>query len=1841
MHNLFKKKKSPSHHSVHHPQTNHSRSNLDSIASFNRSTRTTNINQHSITNHLMKNGALNLVQSNFDIPGSSSNNSLDRFPINHPSVLSQSCNFDLPSISKINPSALKDCYIDNNHNEDIESSSFKSYIKDKDQSYRPSDNGLNGRSTSSKELFSAQKYNHPMILSNANFIPYATASNENVNDSPWRSPKEFPNSPIDFSIISIPHERNNFRAVPPPPLPPKNAGSSKSKPLFQNTFSSSTIIDNSCSQASSIFSSNPIAGPSSDKTQPDSNDDLHFKTDHDYVSPSQTSEKFTTVLIDNKKPSIAQTQNKPYHKLLERTKASNGINSFSEASSENITPNEIRSDSSVSETVTTHESKNEKLFPASDKFLNNSINTFNLHCEEDFKEIFKSKKFDRSIEKIDESNSESDSRNGPSLPSKNDSATKNTFTYNESDDTRRNLLIKAYISDSNSINRNFSEPMSNLNVGATENVSHSPVSSNSYDDAEKMSSPQTTSQNIESNVFDSQCLETKSIDKNISKNQSFFEQNPPSENLTGNEDFHSSHENPGENLNSENSGDLVDLKPSTSQVVENTLSDLITQFHSLLNSPINTCDDSNNSDPSYGLSEVILEDSACVNDSDNSAKTTPTCDPSLESFVNEIRPIQNLDSDNFKQNTNYFRHDLEDIAEIPNDCEDMEEISINENFQSDKCDRKNNISTSQVSLNNQNSEACKASNNERTICPDDASKQPTRLKEQTISTKIPSDQNNFHRRLERIQKIPPDDNVSANYGNKQSIQGTSGSLDGELVAALKVLSNPTNLKSNPTQIPNQFNKIEYSKNSIESNVFMGINFLPMTPDKELISLNKGRSNPSNLINSQNLPNVRSATITRLPSLPERSFRYSRVDTEEPLPPNWEARRDVHGRVFYIDHANRTTTWIRPIYKPNIVASSSRNCDNLGDSSSKNSIPSSSVNSTPSNMLMELEKPISLASILPPTSSANDPVNDQLKKVSNSVILSANNFNNIHPIQQPESSCQSDNCMTVFRSNMENIHRQQLDRRYQSIRRSMIGRDYRDHRIIPQTSVAKSIQSCQMNSNFHQTQSFPVNNKEIRNFNNCDIVDSPSPFNLTQSYFSNQTVPSSSTSTSQIFDNDARGIRTSANDSEDSNLLTVNQQPSTSSNSQGSLKILDVPAVKFLLRPDFFSLMHLNDEALSQFNSSPTLKHMITKIRREGQQSPPVTVSFERYQHNRDLVSLINKFVDVSKPLPSGWESKRDHSNKTFFIDHTTRSTTYIDPRLPLTIPEVYPHNVSAIPLRRRNQISNSSKKSIPVESSIPSGILPIPPPRPQSNSLTNLGTTMPSTISEQSMALYEVSVPSTYNDKVVAFLQQPNIWDILSERKSSVKNNSSLRDRIITIRSEGVDALRRYTNDIDLILLLSLFENEIMSYVPISSSNNCTQLAHNKPQTSYFSFISSSTPIPRIAGSYGPYKRDFDAKLRNFYRKLEKNGYGQGPSKLKLVVRRDHLLEDAFNKIMVISTKKELQKSRLYINFTGEEGLDYGGPSREFFFLLSRELFNPYYGLFEYSANDQYTVQISPMSAFVDDYQEWFRFAGRVLGLALIHQYLLDAFFTRPFYKNLLKSDCDLSDLEYLDAGFHQSLMWLKENDITEMQDALDLTFSVTEEIAGQIVEKELKPSGRNISVTERNKKEYIEKMVRWRVERGVSEQSLALLKGFNEVIEHRFLSIFDARELELVIAGTAEIDLNDWRKNTEYRSGYHDGHPVIQWFWVAIEHRFDNEQRLRLLQFVTGTSSIPYEGFAALRGSNGPRKFCIEKLGKPTSLPRAHTCFNRLDLPPYTSFESLYEKLLLAVEESSTFGIE
>lgn len=96
-----------------------------------------------------------------------------------------------------------------------------------------------------------------------------------------------------------------------------------------------------------------------------------------------------------------------------------------------------------------------------------------------------------------------------------------------------------------------------------------------------------------------------------------------------------------------------------------------------------------------------------------------------------------------------------------------------------------------------------------------------------------------------------------------------------------------------------------------------------------------------------------------------------------------------------------------------------------------------------------------------------------------------------------------------------------------------------------------------------------------------------------------------------------------------------------------------------------------------------------------------------------------------------------------------------------------------------------------------------------------------------------------------------------------------------------------------------------------------------------------------------------------------------------------------------------------------------------------------------------------------------------------------------------------------------------------------------------------------------------------------------------------------------------------------------------MTWFWQFVRESCDNEQRARLLQFVTGTCRVPVGGFSELMGSNGPQRFCIEKVGKENWLPRSHTCFNRLDLPPYKSFEQLSQKLLFAINETEGFSQE
>uniref|UniRef100_A0A4W5RU66 HECT-type E3 ubiquitin transferase n=1 Tax=Hucho hucho TaxID=62062 RepID=A0A4W5RU66_9TELE len=356
---------------------------------------------------------------------------------------------------------------------------------------------------------------------------------------------------------------------------------------------------------------------------------------------------------------------------------------------------------------------------------------------------------------------------------------------------------------------------------------------------------------------------------------------------------------------------------------------------------------------------------------------------------------------------------------------------------------------------------------------------------------------------------------------------------------------------------------------------------------------------------------------------------------------------------------------------------------------------------------------------------------------------------------------------------------------------------------------------------------------------------------------------------------------------------------------------------------------------------------------------------------------------------------------------------------------------------------------------------------------------------------------------------------------------------------------------------------------------------------------------------------------------------------IKITVTRKTLFEDSFQQIM--SFHPQDLRRRLWIIFPGEEGLDYGGVAREWFFLLSHEVLNPMYCLFEYAGKDNYCLQINPASYINPDHLKYFKFIGRFIAMSLFHGKFIDTGFSLPFYKRILNKPLALKDLESIDTEFYNSLIWIKDNNLEEC--GLEMFFSVDKEILGEVTTHELKPDGGNVLVTEENKEEYIRLVAEWRLSRGVEEQTEAFFEGFNEVLPQQYLQYFDAKELEVMLCGMQEIDLVDWQRHTIYRH-YARSSKQILWFWQFVKE-MDNEKRMRLLQFVTGTCRLPMGGFADLMGSNGPQKFCIEKVGKENWLPRSHTCFNRLDLPPYKSYEQLKEKLMFAIEETEGFGQE
>nr|POE85603.1 putative e3 ubiquitin-protein ligase hula [Quercus suber] len=601
-------------------------------------------------------------------------------------------------------------------------------------------------------------------------------------------------------------------------------------------------------------------------------------------------------------------------------------------------------------------------------------------------------------------------------------------------------------------------------------------------------------------------------------------------------------------------------------------------------------------------------------------------------------------------------------------------------------------------------------------------------------------------------------------------------------------------------------------------------------------------------------------------------------------------------------------------------------------------------------------------------------------------------------------------------------------------------------------------------------------------------------------------------------------------------------------------------------------------------------------------------------------SGFSAFEDAQGRLPALWERREDNLGRTYYVDHNSRQTTWIRPT----------QNFNAGEQRAQMQETQNQERTRHQQRMLPED---------------RTGASSP-TLSETAAQQTPSSTPNSGNSASAAQMvatgattagtgELPAGWEqrhTPEGRAYFVDHNTRTTTWVDPRRQQYI---RMYGSGQNATGNSTIQQQPVSQLGPLPSG---WEMRLTNTARVYFVDHNTKTTTwddPRLPSSLDQnvpqYKRDFRRKLI-YFRSQPALRILSGQCHVK--VRRTHIFEDSYAEIMRQSPND--LKKRLMIKFDGEDGLDYGGLSREFFFLLSHEMFNPFYCLFEYSAHDNYTLQINPHSGINPEHLGYFKFIGRVVGLAIFHRRFLDAFFIGAFYKMILKKKVSLPDMEGVDSEFHRTLSWAMENDVT---DVIYSTFSVEDERFGEKVTVDLKPGGRDIEVTNENKREYVELITEWRIQKRVEEQFNAFVAGFHELIPADLVNVFDERELELLIGGIADIDVDDWKKHTDYR-GYTENDLVITNFWKCIRS-WDAEQKSRLLQFATGTSRIPVNGFKDLQGSDGPRRFTIEKSGEESQLPKSHTCFNRLDLPPYKSYDALTQKLTWAVEETVGFGQE
>ena len=384
-------------------------------------------------------------------------------------------------------------------------------------------------------------------------------------------------------------------------------------------------------------------------------------------------------------------------------------------------------------------------------------------------------------------------------------------------------------------------------------------------------------------------------------------------------------------------------------------------------------------------------------------------------------------------------------------------------------------------------------------------------------------------------------------------------------------------------------------------------------------------------------------------------------------------------------------------------------------------------------------------------------------------------------------------------------------------------------------------------------------------------------------------------------------------------------------------------------------------------------------------------------------------------------------------------------------------------------------------------------------------------------------------------------------------------------------------------------------------------------------------------------EKSFEQKVIFFRTKLKpyKIPFIEGACILK--VNREDIINSSMKGLKTINLKKELK-----IDFIGEICQDAGGLIREWLTVLFKEILDPKEELFERADNDEVSYIFS-QKPITKEKKEKYEFVGTVLAKALLENLTINCCFNTLIYKILLQEEIKLEDLVFIDKQLYKSLKEIKDISLKEDIELYELYFNLDIEKDGKITTYNLIENGENIQVTNKNLDLYIEKRISFLVNSQIPGIE-SIKKGIKKVYPIECFSEFSGDQLSLLINGTPFIDLSDWTENTEYKD-YKVTDEVIINFWEIL-NELSQDDLSKFLLFVTGSSRVPIGGFKSLESNRGNKnKFTIIKIeynDKSVNYLRAHTCFNRLDLPNYPTKDLLYKAIRFALDnEILGFGIE